>query len=85
MHFLEYLKNGKNGFSLARKTFSISSNEVFLLKIGFRIISTTISTCKSILLILKNTISSKQKRILQLVFLLVETNTEIRKNQIFKK
>ena len=29
-HCLEYLINGKNGFSLARKTVSTRSNEVFL-------------------------------------------------------
>ena len=34
---------------------------------------------------LKNTISPRQKRIFQLLFLLVETTIEIRKNQILKK
>ena len=32
----------------------------------------------------KNTISSRQKRILKLLFVLVETIIEIRNNQIFK-
>ena len=39
---------------------------------------------KRILLILKNTISPRQKTILQLLFLLLETIIEIRKNPVCK-
>ena len=44
-----------------------------------------VTTSKKNTIILKNTIPSRQKRILQVLFLLVETIIEIRKNQIFYK
>ena len=44
-----------------------------------------VTTSKKNTIILKNTISPTQERILKLLFALVETITEIRKNQIFKK
>ena len=47
-------------------------------KIGFHIISIMVATSK------KNTISPRQKRILQLLFPLVEAIIEIRKNPIFQ-
>ena len=44
-----------------------------------------VTTSKKNTIILKNTISPRQKRILQPLFPLVETIIEIRKNPIFKK
>ena len=57
----------------------------FSVKIGFRIISIMVTTSKKNTIILKNTISPRQKRILQLLFSLLETVIEIRKNQVFFK
>ena len=44
-----------------------------------------VTTSKKNTAILKKTISSRRKRILQILFSLVETIIEIRKTQIFKK
>ena len=44
-----------------------------------------VTTSKKNTIILKNTISSRQKKILQFLFSLVETIIEIRKNQILLK
>ena len=55
-HCLEYLINGKNGFSLARKT--VSS---FSVKMVFHIISVMVTTSKKNTIKLKNTISLRQK------------------------
>ena len=57
----------------------------FSVKIGFRIISIMVATSKKNTAILKNTISARQKRILQLSFPLVETIIEIRMNPFFLK
>ena len=54
----------------------------YSLKIGLHA-SIMVSTSKK--LWIKNTISPRQGRILQLLFLLVETIIEIKKNDIFKK
>ena len=43
-----------------------------------------VSTSKKNTIILKNTISPREKRILQLLFLLEETIIEIRKNPVLK-
>ena len=55
----------------------------FLVKIAFRIISVMVTTSKNNTIILNNTISPRQKRVLQLLFPLVETVIEFTKNPIF--
>ena len=55
----------------------------FLCKVWLSyIISIMVTTSKKNTIILKNSISPRQKRILQLLFLLVETIIDISKNQI---
>ena len=54
----------------------------FSLKIDLHLVSIMASTSRNILEILENTISPRQKRILQLLFLLVETIIKIRMNTI---
>ena len=56
----------------------------FFVKIGLRIISIMVTTSKRNSKILKNTISARQKRILQFLFPLVHTIIEIRENQFLK-
>ena len=69
-----------NCFSLGRKTVSSGSNEVFLKKIGFHIVSIMVST--SITLVSTNSSISLRHRFCTL---LVETVIEIRQNPLSKK
>ena len=55
----------------------------FFCKIGFRIISIMVTTSKDNTIALMNIISPRQKRVLHLLFPLVEAIIEIRKNPIF--
>ena len=67
----------KTVFHQQEKQFTVST-----FSIGFHMISVMVTTSKKNTIILKNTVSPRQKRILQLLFPLVETIIEIRKNPI---
>ena len=72
-----------NSFSLARKTVLLGAIKFFCKNWLLYNYDNGFHLQKKILLILN--ISSRQKRILQLLFLLLETIIKIRKDPIFKK